>query len=173
MKAICLRGPAGVGKTTIAYELGRRIKEIYPDKGIVAYVSGDMFAHVSLDCDYSDSELDLKYTLIKQCVSVLIKGKYTIILDDSIQRKSDYLAIIELLLKGGYEVDLFSLTAPYKIASTRNEERFWKERVGEFRLKKLYNINNSIVIKGEQLIDTREDVESSCDSIIESVFTDK
>lgn len=172
MIAICLRGPAGVGKTTIAYAVGRSIikQKILDDK--IAYISADMFAHISFDCKHTKDELDIKYELIRRSVNFLSEKNFSLIYDDTYDREQDYINMVKLLEKKGYKTFLFFLTAPLSIVLSRNKLRFWKERVKDLRLKKLYEKHMTLKYFHETRIDTLISIEDNCRLIIDIISRD-
>jgi predicted kinase len=168
MKAVCFRGPAGVGKTTLAYAVGRElVKEFSEDKW--GYVSADMFAHISFDCTYTDEEIDFKYELIYRSVTLLAERGYSLVVDDTFHRYQDYLAMEKFLLSCGYEVILFSLVAPLEVAMDRNQTRFWKEQISDARVQFLHSVHRKVTREGEIVIDTLNAVEDNRDLILQEI----
>ncbi|MBU0596901.1 ATP-binding protein [Patescibacteria group bacterium] len=170
MKAVCFRGPAGVGKTTLAYEVGRDIVKKTLMSNKLGYISADMFAHISFDCRYTDNEIDFKYDLIHQIVGRLAKQGYTVIYDDTFQRYKDYVAMIDCLSSNGYNVHLFSLTAPLEVVLSRNKARFWKERISNARVKMLHAIHTEHSRADETAINTLLTVEHNSSLILKEVY---
>ena len=171
MKAVCFRGPPAVGKTTLAYAVGRSILERNLIVEKLGYVSADMFAHISFDCGYTDSEIDFKYELIRQSIKLLADREYSIIFDDTYHRHQDYVAVREFLSVCGYEISLFSVTAPLEVALGRNRLRFWKERIEDHRVELLHKLHNREVDPSEVVIDTSFSVDYNCDLILGSLFS--
>ncbi len=165
MKAISLRGPAGIGKTTIAYAVGRALLQSCPGEKL-GYVSADMFAHVSFDCQYTDAEIDFKYELIRRTVVALAEGGYSIIFDDTFQRPGDYRSMVSFFKRYGYDTRLFFLLAPLEVALSRNGSRFWKERISDARLRMLYALHSGIKFAEETQIDTLQPVEYNSELIM-------
>lgn len=150
MIAICLRGPAGVGKTTIAYELARvlRRRGLFQEK--LGYISADMFAHISLDCQYAEWEIDLKYRHIELILRNLAMCTIDLIYDDTYRRPCDYQFIETLLEKLGYHpIHKFFIFAPFEVALERNKARFWKERLSDELIAQHYHFHRTLTVLGE------------------------
>lgn len=173
MIAICLRGPAGAGKTTIAYELERSLRRKGFFCGAVGYVSADMFAHISMNCQYGEREMDLKYQNIELVIRNLAMADMDLIYDDTYRRTQDYQSIEALLQELNYRpIHKFFISAPLKTAIRRNRMRFWKERLTDDLIVSHYRFHKNLVVPGEITVDARARVRDSVRLMVNHIMCD-
>lgn len=170
MIAICLRGPAGAGKTTIAYELGRALRQRGCIKGMLGYISADMFAHISLDCQYAEPEVDLKYHNIELVIRNLASNTMDVIYDDTYRRTRDYDFIERLLQDLGYRpIYKFFVFVPLDVALRRNSSRFWKERLPDELIISHHRFHEELVGSGEIQVDALLEVGESVRLMLDAI----
>ncbi len=171
MMAICLRGPAAAGKTTIAYELARVLRERGLFKEILGYVSADMFAHISLDCQYTEKEMDLKYRNIELVIRNLAASNMDLVYDDTYRRRQDYCFIEDLLKELNYRpIHKFFVFVPLKEALTRNRTRFWKERLSDELVIRHHRFHEALIVSGEIMVDALLEIEKAAQSMADVIM---
>ena len=174
MIAICLRGPPAVGKTTLAYEVGIKLKELACFGNRINYLSGDMIAHISLGCRYNEDELGLKYKLIGELISILSDTSLPLILDDTFQRSDDYQNTLHLLIRMGYDpIYCFYLNVAYKVAYERNRNRYHLEQVPDGRFRLLHSTHHDVLFPNEIQLNTILPIEVNASRIIDIVCSEQ
>lgn len=167
--ALLFWGPAGVGKTTIAYAL----HDALSDNGTkIDYVSGDMLAHTFMNCDFCTEALDRKYDLVESMVSFLSNSPNSVlIIDDLFRRKEDF-DRVALLLDGFSEsVTSIFVNCPLLEAIKRDDLRFHKEKLGEKRIRQHHSFTNKLRTQYEALeIDSLAAIETNANYLKEVIF---
>ncbi len=172
MIAICLRGPAGAGKTTLAYELAKVLRQrgFFGEK--LGYVSADMFAHISMDCQYTTREMDLKYRNIELVIRNLASHGMDLVYDDTYRRSQDYDFIESLLEEINYHpIYKFFVSVPLETALERNRARFWKERLSDTLIISHHHFHQALIARGEIMVDALMEVKKSARLMADEVMS--
>lgn len=131
MIGIIITGLPASGKT---YYSDWLIKILY-SKGSVYHIFGDAIAHSSYNCQYTDSELDIKYNVMNyQIVQAKEKNYSYVVIDDLFKREKDFSRIASL-----FEcLIVFRLNAELSVLMERNEKRPKYHRLSTEKMKSYY-----------------------------------
>lgn len=139
--AIIIRGPSGVGKSTIASLLHSKIKNS-------ADIDIDLLKRM-ISLDSSDARTKIAHSIAQSFLKELISNNFNIIVEE-IFRDEQYDEIIEILKDSHYNYFTFFLTAPPEILIQRDKDRKNKIK-GEEIIYKLFK--EIVPRKGEAVID--------------------
>jgi shikimate kinase len=131
-KYIIIRGPAGVGKSTIAKKLSKKINSYY-----ISY--DDIMKKNGLDIIEDDAISPENFIKANNIILQIIKEKDSVIFDGCFYRKEQ----IEHLLKElNGEVYIFTLMADLKECLSRNMKR--KDPMKKKSIVEVYNLVKSL-----------------------------
>jgi predicted kinase len=126
-KAVILRGPAGVGKSTIGQALRNQLADNW------AYLDIDMLKHI-IAADSSEFRSQTAHDMANYFIEKLLQHNTKIIIEE-IFKADYYKKVISLLEKYNYETLTVFLTAPTKTLIQRDAARF--KHKGEQTIKDL------------------------------------
>lgn len=147
---IIVSGPPAVGKTATT----RTLMEEFEPGFKISLLQGDFIAHLIKDCNYSEDELDLKYTNMSSLIQNLEDSGYSVLVDDFIRREKDR----EMLLKASNSevIHTIKLTAPTSTLLDRNRDREEWEWMSDSELIEKRSQFTSLEDEWDKVINTKE-----------------
>ncbi len=150
---ILLSGMPAGGKSTIAKKF---LYSTISSDIKIGYVPGDTVAHLVFNCQYTETEMNLKYINMKNIINQLSSYCDVIFIEDFFKRDADLNEILKCC-KNIAPLHTYSLICSYETAIQRN---FYREKEQSLPLKILesyyqkflpFNIQGDIKLNSETL----------------------
>lgn len=160
---VIISGMPASGKTTIVDFLSSQLHS----KNYTLYkLHGDVIAHYSYRCQYSQKEIKLKYMNLMSAIKNMSKYKRLVLYEDFFRKIEDYNCIVATAERYWKVILHFKLLCPLTELIVRNSLRHPDHRLGRRRLLEYHKHYSQLTYEVTEEIDTNAKSISEVASII-------